>query len=358
MSIRTRPLSALSLATLAAAALAAAACSIPNRAPAAPQKTAAAVRDSVDFTRFLVPDGDQPDIEAGVWRAAGLAPALRPLIVISHGTGGDFRSHLATAEALARAGFVVVALTHTGDNWRDQSRATDLGGRTRQVSVLIDYMLNAWEGRGGIDATQIGAFGYSAGGFTMLAAAGGEPDLTRVVEHCRSHPDYFDCRLAAQTPSTGGPPARDALMIHRDPRLKALVIAAPALGFTFAGKGLTRVTQPVQLWQAGADQILPAPSYAEPVRAALPKPPEFFRVEGAGHYDLMPPCSAQLKFFAPAICAPTPGFDRAAFHETFDREVIRFFTTHLRAPSPRSAASAGSVPGQGARLSPGTDPAS
>ncbi|MFZ4067382.1 MAG: alpha/beta hydrolase family protein [Phenylobacterium sp.] len=358
MSIRTRPLSALSLATLAAAALAAAACSIPSMAPAIPQKTAAAVRDSVDFTRFLVPDGDQPDIEAGVWRPSGMVAAPRPLIVISHGTGGDFRSHLGTAEALAQAGFVVVTLTHTGDNWRDQSRATDLGGRTRQVSVLIDYMLTAWEGRGGIDAKQIGAFGYSAGGFTMLAAAGGEPDMTRVVEHCRSHPDYFDCRLVAPQSATGSPPARDALVIQRDPRLKALVIAAPALGFTFAGKGLTKVTQPVQLWQAGADQILPAPSYAEPVRAALPKPPEFFRVEGAGHYDFMPPCSAQLKLFAPAICAPTPSFDRAAFHETFDREVTRFFTTHLRVPSPRAAASEGSVPGQGARLSPGTDPAS
>ncbi|WP_296487210.1 dienelactone hydrolase family protein, partial [Phenylobacterium sp.] len=349
MSIRTRPLSVLSLATLAAATLAAAACSIPDMAPAAPQKTGAAVQDSVAFTRFLVPDGDQPNIEAGVWRAVGPVAAPRPLIVISHGTGGYFRSHLATAEGLARAGFVVVALTHTGDNWRDQSRATDLGGRTRQVSVLIDYMLTAWEGRGGIDAKQIGAFGYSAGGFTMLAAAGGEPDMTRMVEHCRSHPDYFDCRLVAKTPSTGSPAARDALVIHRDPRLKALVIAAPALGFTFAGKGLAGVTQPVQLWQAGADQILPAPSYVEPVRAALPKPPEFFRVEGAGHYDFMPPWSVQLKLFAPAICAPTPGFDRADFHETFDREVIRFFTTHLRVPSPRSAASEASVPGQSAR---------
>jgi predicted dienelactone hydrolase len=327
-------------------------------APAAPQKTGAAVQESVAFTRFLVPDGDQPDIEAGVWRPVGPVAAPRPLIVISHGTGGDFRSHLATAEALARAGFVVVALTHTGDNWRDQSRASDLGGRTRQVSVLIDYMLTAWEGRGGIDAKQIGAFGYSAGGFTMLAAAGGEPDMTRVVEHCRSHPDYFDCRLVAQNPSTGSPAARDALVIHRDPRLKTLVIAAPALGFTFAGKGLAKVTQPVQLWQAGADQILPAPSYVEPVRAALPKPPEFFRVEGAGHYDFMPPCSAQLKLFAQAICALTPGFDRAAFHETFDREVTRFFTAHLRVSSPRSAASEGSVPGHSARLSPGTGPAS
>ena len=82
-------------------------------------------------------------------------------------------------------------------------------------------MLTAWEGRGGIDAKQIGAFGYSAGGFTMLAAAGGEPDMTRVVEHCRSHPDYFDCRLVAKTPSTGSPPCQSRASARRSPAQRA-----------------------------------------------------------------------------------------------------------------------------------------
>lgn len=75
-------------------------------------------------------------------------------------------------QALAQAGFVVATLTHTGDNWRDQSRATDVVDRTRQLSVLIDHMLGQWEGRAGIDASKVGAFGFSAGGFTVLAAAG------------------------------------------------------------------------------------------------------------------------------------------------------------------------------------------
>ncbi len=52
------------------------------------------------------------------------------LVVISHGNGGNFASHATTALALAQAGFVVAAPTHTGDNNRDQSRASDLGGRT------------------------------------------------------------------------------------------------------------------------------------------------------------------------------------------------------------------------------------
>ena len=89
------------------------------------------------------------------------------------------------------------------------------------------------------------------------------------------------------------------------------------------------MTQPVQLWQAGADQILPSPFYAEPVRDALPRPPEYKRIDGAGHFDFMPPCPPELAANAPIICAPTPGFDRALFHETLNREMIRFFKTHL-----------------------------
>ncbi len=298
--------------------------------PPTPQMTPPAtvsVRDGVAFSRLVVIDGDQPALEAGVWQPVGTATAPRPMIVISHGNGGDFRSHRDTAEALAQAGFIVASLTHTGDNWRDQSRATDVVDRTRQLSVLIDHMLGEWDGRSGIDAARIGAFGFSAGGFTVLAAAGGDPDLTRIVDHCRGHPAFFDCRLVRQHPATltGGP----RLRLPHDGRLKALAVAAPALGFTFTREGLSTVTQPVQLWQAGADEILPLPFYAEPVRDALPRPPEYRRIDGAGHFDFLPPCAPDLAAAAPMICAPTPGFDRAAFHEALNRELIRFFQTHL-----------------------------
>lgn len=293
------------------------------RTPQAPPPVAAA-SDTISFARYVLPDGTAPAIEAGIWAPRDLSARLRPLVVISHGTGGDFRSHHDTAEALARAGFIVAALTHGGDNWRDRSRTTDMAGRSRQLSVLIDYMLDTWEGRAAIDPKRIGAFGFSAGAFTVLIAAGGTPDLTRVAEHCRLHPAFYDCKLMAAHPAR----AESARWIH-DTRITAIVAAAPALGFTFTRRGLVGVTQPVQLWQAGADRVLPAPWYAEPVRDALPGAPEFHDVAGADHFDFLPPCAAQLAAAAPVICAATPGFDRAAFHERFNREVTRFLLATL-----------------------------
>ena len=247
------------------------------------------------------------------------------LIVVSHGNGGTRDEHYDTALALAHAGFVVAALEHTGDNYRDQSRATDIANRPREIHRLIDYMLTEWPAHAQLSAAGVGAFGYSSGGFTVLAAAGGEPDRTLIAPHCAAHPRFYDCGLiAAHPPDMTAPP----VFVH-DPRIKALVVAAPALGFTFA-HGLKGVTQPVQLWRADDDRVLPAPEYADAVRSALPRPPEFHGVPNADHFDFLAPCSAALAQVAPSVCVSRAGFDRAAFHRTFNAAVVGFFQAQLK----------------------------
>jgi predicted dienelactone hydrolase len=49
-----------------------------------------------------------------------------PLVVISHGRGGNFIGHHDTAETLADAGFIVAAINHPGDTYFDQSRSGNL----------------------------------------------------------------------------------------------------------------------------------------------------------------------------------------------------------------------------------------
>lgn len=256
--------------------------------------------------------------------AAG-APMLSgryPLVVISHGSGGDFAEHADTAQALAEAGFVVAALTHRGDNWRDRSGATNVAARPKALSALIDHMLGAWRGAGQIDGARVGAFGFSSGGFTVLAAAGGKPDLSRIAEHCTAHPTHYACQAVRARGDTPQQPWSDGY----DARIKAIVVAAPALGFTYAG-GLAKVRVPVQLWHASGDQIVPAPYYAHAVQAALPAAPEFHTIEGAGHFDFVAPCVDRQT--APQICTSAGSFDRAAFHHSLNSEIARFFARQL-----------------------------
>jgi predicted dienelactone hydrolase len=261
-----------------------------------------------------------------------------PLILISHGTGGSRESHLGTAFALAEAGFVVAAVEHPGDNYRDQSRAADIEQRPEALTRVLRHLLDSWQHRAVLDADRIGAFGFSAGGFTVLALAGGRPDLARLVPHCKANPRFFDCGVARDRLSDTAI-ATNAAASTAAPRpapaytLKAIVVAAPALGFTLTG-GLDAVRIPVQLWRADDDEVLPALHYADAVRSALPTPPEFHAVPGARHFDFLTPCSAELQKVAPPICRSARGFDRAAFQETFNARVVEFFQRELAAPQP------------------------
>ena len=249
-----------------------------------------------------------------------------PMVVMSHGTGGSLLGHFDTAIALADAGFVVVAMNHTGDNYADQSRSIDIMDRPRQVSRVVDHMLSTWEGHAAIDPERIGIFGFSAGGFTTLASIGGIADFAKIGPMCRQYPEDFACRLIAKSQSKVVAPAT---AVVTDTRIKAAVIAAPALGFTFSPDGLKSVKVPVQLWRAENDVVLPHPRYAEAVRLALPEAPDYHVVSNAGHYDFLAPCSDALASIAPAICTSLPGFDRAAFHVGFDSTVVKFFKKTL-----------------------------
>jgi predicted dienelactone hydrolase len=308
--------------------------------------TAGQADAAVGFQHFSINDPQGPPIEVGVWYPTAATPKLEtiesdqqmvahdaavegtglPLVVISHGHGGSYAGHVDTAAALANAGFVVAALTHNGDSWRDQSNPTAIWERPHQFKLLTDYMLGEWSDRGRINANRVGAFGFSAGGFTVLVAAGGEPDLRTITDHCKPHPDFEVCQIVEQHPL---PLDSNIIVWTHDSRIKAVVSAAPALGFAFGSTGLAAVRQPLQLWRAEDDQVLPHPYYAEAVRLALPNLPETHVVADAGHYDFLPPCSAKLATRVPAICTSRPGFDRAAFHERFDRDVVGFFTRTL-----------------------------
>jgi len=301
----------------------------------------------VGFNTVSVPDPQGRAIEVGVWYptdapakapppnlgdqplalGAPLAGDHLPLVVMSHGNGGWFGGHWDTAVALARAGFVVAALTHTGDNYKDQSHATDMVDRPRQLHVLIDYMLADWSGHARLDPAKVGAFGFSSGGFTVLAAAGGEIDFGRIPGHCRDNPAHYDCQLLAKVPINA---ARAAAPWVHDARIRAVVSAAPALGYAFREESLAGIKAPVQLWRAADDEILPDPFHATAVLKALPAASiEFHLAPKARHFDFLAPCDDWTRKNVPAICDSAPDFDRTAFHRAFDAEVVGFFKANL-----------------------------
>lgn len=285
-------------------------------------------------------DPDDKPLSIRIWYPADLTRrGTVPLIVISHGTGGSSIGHADTAIALAEAGFVVVAMDHTGDNYRDTSYV-GLGkhfiGRPRHVSRAIDFMLGQWAHRTAIDPARIGMFGHSAGAFTALVVAGAEPHLSRGKVFCRERPQSWTCRYLRRNGLTLADLTRQRKFAwHHDPRVKAIVIAAPAVGYTFDKANLAGVRLPVQLWTAGKDDVVE--DSPATIRTALTAPTDYHLAQGAGHFSFLSPCDARMRavitvmhwFGTEAICKDPAGFDRTHFHQGFNASVVRFFDEKL-----------------------------
>ncbi|WP_345335142.1 alpha/beta hydrolase family protein [Novosphingobium ginsenosidimutans] len=264
--------------------------------------------------------GNRP-IPIVIW--APKAGSRLGLIVISHGTGAGPTAHIDTAQALAEAGFVVVAPMHPGDNFQDDAsvgKSNWFADRSRHVARVIDYMLTDWEGHARIAPRRIGIFGFSAGGTTALISVGGAPDLGRVTPHCASAPEFVCQIMRPNVP-------KQAPQWTHDKRIAAAVVTAPGIGFAFPPNGLKHVRVPVQLWAGSADETVPYASNTAIVRNLLPQAPEFHNVDGAVHLSFLAPCTAQTPAF---LCQDRPGFDRAQFHASFNQSVTAFFQKQLK----------------------------
>lgn len=253
-----------------------------------------------------------------------------PLIVLSHGNGGSGLSHVDLAMALASAGYVVAAPTHAGDNYADASRQSSptlFSERAGQLRATIDYMLGKWGGARQIDNRRIGAYGMSAGAFTVLTLAGGQPRMDVIPRHCRTSPEFI-CSALRQTRSPLLENGANAGDFTADARVKAASIAAPGLGFTFEG-GLGQVNVPIQGWWGDRDDIVPYATNAKVIADGLGRRATFHRVQGARHTSFLAPC----RLLRPAaLCADVDGFDREAAHARMNAAIIRFFDAALTAP--------------------------
>ncbi|WP_445490698.1 alpha/beta hydrolase family protein [Rhodopseudomonas sp. RCAM05734] len=211
-----------------------------------------------------------------------------PLVIISHGRGGWFGGHNDVAEALADAGFVVAAINHPGDNGNDRSQSDSLSvmaSRPADIIRLLDFMVNNWKDKAALDPNRIGFFGFSKGGYTGLVLGGATLDFQRFATYCTN-----DTQFCAQVRSGDVP--RD---LPRDSRIKAAVLADPAMSVVFTSQTLAGIGIPLQVWRSelGDKSVGIDPEGVARVARGLPGKPDIHAVP-AGHFAFLPPCSPQF----------------------------------------------------------------
>jgi len=228
---------------------------------------------------------------------APIAGTNCPLILISHGTGSSHLVHRNLAAYLARNGFIVIAPEHPGNNRNDNSLANtgeNLCNRPRFLSQILDFALSHDSLGPAIARHHIAIIGHSLGGYTALAVAGGKPAT---------------------------------IDVSPDPRVKALVLLAPATPWFLPPGSLAAVCVPILMLTAAKDPHTPE-GHGEIVKRGLPPdtPIEHKVIPNAGHFSFLSP-------FPPSMTTPTflPAQDPRGFNrEQYQLEMFSDITAFLQ----------------------------
>jgi predicted dienelactone hydrolase len=290
------------------------------------------------------PPGKPLFIVGAVAQGAPFADAKpRPVILFSHGFGGTARMMAWFGVPLARAGYVVVAVDHPGNNGLDQMTvpgATMPWDRAMDLRAALDAAKADPTIGPHMDLKRLGVSGFSAGGFTSLVSAGAKVDMNRFVAFCRANPtdgvcapqkefavSIDDAQRALAAPELAAEAAH-AGDDHTIPGVRAAFAIAPAIVQGLPPEGLARMKVPVAIILGGADPVAPPDTNGLVVAKAVPRA-ELKVLPGVGHYDFLSTCTPAGVAAVPVCTAKVPQDET---HRAAIDMALAFFKRTLGAP--------------------------
>ncbi len=234
-----------------------------------------------------------------------VAAGLFPVVIISHGSGGNRLGYLTLAQALAEAGYVVLMPEHFGNNRDDnflEGKTRNLELRPRHISLCIDDIAGNEILSGAVLTDQVAVIGHSMGGYTALAVAGGQ---------------VWNA-------------AKRKVPVLPDERVRGLVLMAPATAWFAPDGSLANVTVPMLIYQAEHDVFTP-PEHAARVLDQVPDRTQITHhlIENAGHFSFLSPFPEAMRSPGFPPSQDPDGFERAAFQQRLAGEVVAFLETVL-----------------------------
>jgi predicted dienelactone hydrolase len=268
----------------------------------------------------------------------------RPVILFSHGFGGTARMMGWFGTALAREGYVVVAVDHPGNNGLDRMTAAGAimpWDRAQDLRAALDAVKADSTIGPHLDLSRVGVSGFSAGGFTALVSVGAKVDMIRFLAFCERHPtdgvcapqkefplSLEDMRRALASPELAAEAAH-AGDDHAIAGVRAAFAIAPAIVQALPPRGLARIKAPVAIILGDADPVAPPDTNGLVAAKAIPHA-ELRVLPGVGHYDFLGACTPAGAAVVP-LCAvikvPQDPTHQAAIDMALD-----FFKRTLGAP--------------------------
>lgn len=266
---------------------------------------------------------------------APLAAGRFPLIVLSHGSGGNNTSLAWLAVPLAARGAIVIAANHPGSTTGNSSAKTDLTLQITDLSFMLTWYLKDTRWQQAIDATKTGAIGHSKGGYSVLALAGGEVNRQRLTHYCQTMPQMPDCQFY-QHDGVRLENTDDTRLAasYRDPRVKWVIALDPGMSYVLTPVSLKAIHIPLLTVAAGYFIRATGKMNLGVDQLKLP----LLSLPDAGHFDFLPLCKSSagaiLAEEGEAFICETPTAQREAVHRQTLAAISQFMQQHgfLAAP--------------------------
>jgi predicted dienelactone hydrolase len=304
------------------------------------QMTVAHRSRPVDVQLYYPALADGPIVEVGanplffgmpMRQGATPEPGRHPLVLLSHGSGGNAPNLAWLGVALARQGYVVVAPNHPGTTSGDSRPAdtTRIWERPADLSGLLDVVLADARLSAMVDPSNVSVAGFSLGGFTALASVGVRMSAAAYAAYCdkdwEDRPLITECAwLKREVDLHQLDPRFESDM--RDPRFVRAVAIDPGLAHSATSESLAAVSVPVTIISLGRPDQLPPAVATERLMAGLPGATQHF-VTGAIHFSFLGECRPSGRAILAEEQEPDPlcdddGRPRAELHAEMARLVL------------------------------------
>ncbi|KZL12759.1 alpha/beta fold hydrolase [Pseudovibrio sp. Ad26] len=265
---------------------------------------------------------------------AAIKDGKHPLILLSHGSGGNMDGLSWLSSGLALKGAMVLAVNHPGSTSGDSSprRSMRLNERAQDLTAALDELLNDPAFADYIDEDRITSLGFSLGGATALNLAGLRFDGDQYNEYCKGlGKGQADCVFLskggvdfARMPSGFSKGARDN-------RVSAVIAVDPGFTYGIAEQSLADVSQPVLLLNICEENLWKAADVGEEGSNLVGKLENASHavVKPGHHFTFLAECKPEGAAVLAAekddpVCDDPEGTNRAQIHDDILEEIARF----------------------------------
>ncbi len=257
---------------------------------------------------------------------------IRAWVILSHGAGGSADNYAWLTAELARSGFAVVGVHHYGEarvygeSSLDRLAMFRAWQRAADVAFIDRSLRESSEWAGSYAAASPFGIGHSAGGHTLLVAAGLPYDLSRMGAYCteeRARGDgprecqYGDLMSADDWQAVGTAPEGDAPRVD----FSGLILLEPANGPSFARADLESFHPPVYVFASKPGDFLSFEPHAQHLAESIPHSSLTLLPPGEGHFIFLAECSLRIQVLGLQLCQDAPGISRANAHTRMAREI-------------------------------------